>query len=115
MTRERPTSAPAACRRQMARRRGLAVVVAAVAAETAVVWRRAGRPGGWLVVRCRDGHRFTTLWIPGVSVKSVRLGLWRLQRCPVGRHVTLVTPERPAALDDKQRSAALAIRDVRLP
>lgn len=113
MTKDRP--APAACHRRLAARRGLVLAVAAVAAETALVWRRAGRPGGWLVVRCRDGHRFTTLWIPGVSVKSLRLGPWRLQRCPVGHHVTLVTPERPSALDDEQRAAAQAVRDVRLP
>ncbi len=34
-----------------------------------------------------------TVWIPGASVKSLRLGLWRLQWCPVEQRVTLVHGE----------------------
>jgi hypothetical protein len=43
-------------------------------------------------VRCRDGHVFTTSWIPFVSFNAVRLGRSRFQYCPVGRHWTFVTP-----------------------
>ena len=52
------------------------------------------RVGGNTVVRCRRGHLFTTLWIPGASMKSIRLGWWRVQRCPVGNHWSLVVPVR---------------------
>ena len=39
--------------------------------------------GGDTIVRCSRGHLFTTLWIVGSSVKAVRLGDKRYQRCPV--------------------------------
>ena len=60
--------------------------------EVAVLRRRGQGFGGRVAVRCRDGHVFTTLWIPGASVTSLRLGPWRYQRCPVGQHWSLVTP-----------------------
>jgi len=34
-----------------------------------------------------------TVWIPGAAVKSLRLGLWRLQWCPVEQRVTLSRPK----------------------
>ena len=71
--------------------------------------------GGNTVVRCRDGHLFTTIWIPGVSVKSVRLGWLRFQRCPVGNHWTVVTPVRDMDLTDEERQFAEQHQDVRLP
>jgi hypothetical protein len=37
-------------------------------------------------VRCKDGPLFTTIWIPLGSVKAMRLGGARFQRCPVGDH-----------------------------
>jgi len=77
---------------------------------------RLGYPfAGNVVVRCRRGHLFTTLWVPGASVKSLRLGWWRLQRCPVGRHWSLVTPVRRAALTRVERRAADASADIRIP
>jgi hypothetical protein len=99
------------------RRRGLALRLGAAAAvaEAIVVWARAGRPGGNIVVRCRRGHLYTTLWIPAVSVKALRLGPWRVQWCPVGRHVALVTPVRESDLPPQQRHAARAHRDIRIP
>ena len=71
--------------------------------------------GGNLVVRCRKGHLFTTLWIPGASVKSIRLGWWRIQRCPVGRHWSLVTPVKPKELTEEEERSARARHDFRLP
>ena len=71
--------------------------------------------GGNIVVRCRRGHLFTTLWIPGVSVKAVRLGWWRIQRCPVGSHWSLVTPVRPLELTEDEQRLARGRKDVRLP
>lgn len=48
-------------------------------------------PFGNVAVRCRDGHVFTTTWIPMVSVTALRLGPVRFQYCPVGRHWSFVT------------------------
>jgi hypothetical protein len=76
------------------KRIAIAVGAASVLLEAAVLQRRGQGFGGRVVVRCRDGHVFTTLWIPGVSVTSLRLGPWRYQRCPVGHHWSLVTPVR---------------------
>lgn len=81
-----------------------------------VVARRMGyKVGGNTIVRCRDGHLFTTLWIPGASLKALRLGWYRFQRCPVGNHWTLVKPVKDADLTDEERETAEQIHDVRLP
>jgi hypothetical protein len=73
------------------------------------------RVGGNTVVRCRRGHFFTTIWIPGVSLKSVRLGWWRIQRCPVGGHWSIVVPVREADLSKRERRTAQETRDIRIP
>ncbi|HEX4107892.1 MAG TPA: hypothetical protein VHX88_07130 [Solirubrobacteraceae bacterium] len=84
--------------RQGKRSRRLAMVaIGAVGVEAAWLRRRAGVFAGRVVVRCRAGHRFTTLWIPGASLTALRLGPWRIQRCPVGRHLSVVTPVARAA------------------
>jgi hypothetical protein len=70
---------------------------------------------GDVVVRCRRGHVYTTIWVPGASLKSVRLGWWRLQRCPVGGHWSLVTPVLRSALTEDEQRAAAENRDVRIP
>ena len=67
------------------------------------------------VVRCRNGHLFTTIWIPGVSLKSVRLGWWRYQKCPVGNHWTFVTPMKMSELTEEELQRAAEHRDVRIP
>lgn len=78
--------------------------------------RARGYPvGTGVIVRCRAGHLFTTTWLPGASLKAVRLGWWRLQRCPVGHHFSLVTPVREGELSDEQRAAAAEVRDTRIP
>jgi hypothetical protein len=102
-------------RRKSKAGRGARMAVAGLVGETVLTWIRAGRPGGNLVVRCADGHLFTTLWIPGASVKAVRLGWWRIQRCPVGGHWSVVTPVRQDELSPLQRFAAHRRRDVRVP
>ena len=71
--------------------------------------------GGRIVVRCRQGHLFTTLWIPGVTVKAVRLVWWRVQRCPVGPHWSIVTPVRESELSALDRQRASRHRDVPIP
>jgi hypothetical protein len=72
----------------------LVIGIVACGVEAAALWLRTSRIAGSVVVRCRDGHLFTTIWLPGGSVKSLRLAWWRFQRCPVGGHWSLVTPVR---------------------
>ena len=43
---------------------------------------RGYRMGRDVVVRCRQGHMYTTIWLPGGSLKSLRFGLRRLRRRP---------------------------------
>ena len=90
-------------------------VVLAVALESGALWLRSGKVAGDVVVRCRDGHLFTTIWWPGASVKALRLGFWRVQRCPVGNHWTLVTPVRESELSDEDRERAREHHDLRVP
>jgi hypothetical protein len=101
----------------MARRilRPLVITGTVVAAATA-----AGRALGYgfglhTVVRCRQGHLFTTIWIPGVKLKALDLGVARVQRCPVGNHWTLVAPVKSATLTDEERRSAAEHRDIRIP
>jgi hypothetical protein len=58
------------------------------------------------VVRCQQGHLFRTVWVPGVSFKAVRLGNYRVQRCPVGRHWAIVTRVPDTELSDAERRLA---------
>jgi len=93
----------------------IAVVAGVLVAGTVLARRRGYRVGGETVVRCRTGHLFTTIWIPGASLKSVRLGWYRLQYCPVGRHVSLVTPVRADDLGAAEREEAARHHDTRIP
>ena len=98
------------------RHKAAAVAGGLTAAEAVVVKRRRGSLfRARTIVRCRRGHLFTTIWIPGGSLKAVRLGLWRFQRCPVGKHWSLVTPVNVAKLSEEEREFALSRRDTRLP
>ena len=76
---------------------------------------RGYRFGGNVIVRCRDGHFFTTIWVPGASLKSVRLGWWRLQHCPVGDHWSIVSPVKDDDLSDDEKRLAAEYRDTRIP
>ena len=97
------------------RRRLLAAVVLLYAIGTVVARRRGYPMGGDVVVRCRKGHLFTTIWVPGVSFKSLRLGWWRFQYCPVGRHWSLVVPVKESDLGEADREAAHEHHDTRIP
>ena len=98
-------------------RRRIIVGVIAFYAVATVVARRCGYSGlgGRTLVRCRAGHLFRTIWVPGVSVKSIRLGWYRAQFCPVGRHWTLVSPIKDTALSDDQRHLTLVPDDISIP
>ena len=91
------------------------LAISALVGGTVVARRMGYKVGGNTIVRCRDGHLFTTLWIPGASLKALRLGWYRFQRCPVGNHWTLVKPVKDADLTTEEREAAEQIHDVRLP
>ena len=101
--------------RPKSRTRRFLVMAASVLPEAAMLTWRGYPPAGNVVVRCREGHLFTTIWVPGVSLKSVRLVWWRLQRCPVGRHWSIVTPVRRSELTEDQKLAAAATKDIRIP
>jgi hypothetical protein len=90
-------------------------VIVAYVAGTIIATRQGYSFGKDTVVRCRRGHLFTTVWIPGASVKALRLGFWRLQWCPVGRHVDLVRPVKDADLTDTEREFALSHHDTPVP
>ena len=101
--------------RRSKRKRALHMLAVAVVVEAGGLWLRTGRLGGHIVVRCRAGHLFTTLWLPAVSIKALRFGPWRVQRCPVGGHWTLVTPVRESGLSSDELASAREHHDVSLP
>jgi hypothetical protein len=92
-----------------------ALITIAYVAGTIIATRQGYTFGADTPVRCRRGHLFTTVWIPGASVKSLRLGFWRVQWCPVGGHFGLVRLVKYADLSDVERSFARAHHDVPLP
>ncbi len=97
---------------------GVAVLVAVVAvyALAYVRARRRGiQQGARRIARCSDGHLFTSTVIPGASLRALRLGSARYQRCPVGNHWGLVTWVDPSTLTPEQRDAAESVRDSRIP
>lgn len=96
-------------------RRLIIIAGAAILGETLAMRLRGYRIGANVVVRCQQGHMFTTIWLPGASLKSLRLGWWRYQRCPVGRHWSLVTPVKESDLSEEQKRIAHETKDLRIP
>lgn len=93
----------------------IALVVTLVLGGTLVARLLGYKLGGRAVVRCRQGHLFTTIWLPGVKLKALDFGVARLQRCPVGGHWSLVTPVREGQLSDEERRTARDHHDVWIP
>jgi hypothetical protein len=93
----------------------MVVTIGVIAGGTAIARLLGYKLGGNVVVRCRQGHVFTTLWIPGVKLKSVDLVVARVQHCPVGKHWSLVVPVREADLTEGERQFAKEHRDLRIP
>ena len=96
-------------------RRSALIATAAAILEALPLWLRGYGAGGKVVVRCRQGHLFTTIWIPVASVKALRFGPWRFQWCPVGRHWSIVTPVRKSDLTGRERRFAAKHQDVQVP
>jgi hypothetical protein len=90
------------------------LVVAVFVGGNLIARRRGYKFGDDVVVRCREGHLFTTIWVPGVSFKSVRLGTARWQRCPVGGNWTVVKQVRDVDLTGDEQAAAAQHHDVRI-
>jgi hypothetical protein len=76
---------------------------------------RGYRFGRNTLVRCHSGHLFTTIWIPGGSLKALRLGWWRVQFCPVGRHWSTVTPVKEGDLSVREKRSARRHKDIPIP
>ncbi|SNT54846.1 hypothetical protein SAMN05421812_109131 [Asanoa hainanensis] len=95
----------------------LAVSVGAIAIGGVLIARRGGLDAERfeVPVRCRDGHVFTTVWVPGVSLKAIRLGPVRFQWCPVGEHRTFVTLVPWSRLSPEERWMAAHNHDSRVP
>ncbi len=100
----------------MSRRVRTVLIIAGVVTGATLIGRRLGyNLGANTIVRCRQGHLFTTIWIPGVKLKELDLVVARVQRCPVGKHWSLVVPVRGADLTEKERQFAREHRDIRIP
>ncbi|MGO8905841.1 MAG: hypothetical protein ACLQMH_09500 [Solirubrobacteraceae bacterium] len=97
------------------RRRTVTIILAALLVEAVALRLRGYRIGGNVVVRCRKGHLYTTIWVPGASVKSLRFGWWRFQHCPTGGHWSIVTPVKEADLTEQEKRIARATKDIRIP
>lgn len=70
---------------------------------------------GRIIVRCNAGHLFTTIWIPFVSFKAIRLGPFRFQYCPVGGHWAFVTPIKESDLSEADQQIAAQNQDSNIP
>ena len=92
------------------------VILAVVAVRAGRMSRLQGyRYGRDVIVRCRDGHLFMTTWVPMMSFKAIRLGLVRIQHCPVGDHITAVRLMRDDDLTAAERLEAGRHHDSGVP
>lgn len=92
-----------------------ALLVVLVLGQLVDTQRHDGRLGGETIVRCQAGHLFTTIWIPGISFKAVRLGSIRFQKCPVGDHWTLIALVDESTLTEDEKQIAYQNRDNQIP
>jgi len=98
-------SSASSSNRRSRRTLGIALGIVAIAFEAMLLSKRGYAPfGGRVRVRCRAGHEFQALWIPGVSLFSLRLGPKRFMRCKAGRHWSLVTLIGPDGAGDAESS-----------
>jgi hypothetical protein len=91
------------------------IIVGVIAGGTAIARRLGYNLGMNTVVRCRKGHLFSTIWIPGVKLKELDLVVARVQRCPVGNHWSLVVPVKNTDITDAERRFAEEHHDIRIP
>jgi hypothetical protein len=92
------------------------LIVGVVVAGGTLLARRLGyKLGTDVAVRCRQGHVYSTVWIPGVKLKTVDLAVARFQHCPVGKHWSLVVPVRDGDLADEELEFAQEHHDAPVP
>jgi hypothetical protein len=91
------------------------VAVGVIAGGTVLAQLLGYKLGVNVVVRCRQGHMFATIWIPGVKLKGLDLVVARIQYCPVGKHWSLVVPVRDTDLTEGERQFARARHDLPIP
>jgi hypothetical protein len=68
-----------------------------------------------VIVRCSQGGLFSTIPLPLVSLKAIRLGTSRLQRCPIHRKWERVRQVAADTLTDQERRDAAANVDGPIP
>lgn len=84
----------------------LAIVAIYVVVVNVSMRRRGYSIPGTTIVRCSEGHLFTTRWIEGGSLRAVRLSpRTRYQHCPIGHHWAIVHPVKADELTDEERRA----------
>lgn len=66
------------------------------------------------VVRCRHGHIYRSVWVPGGSLKALRWFDTRLQWCPVGRHWSWTRRVPAAELSPAELAEANSVHGLRL-
>jgi hypothetical protein len=91
------------------------IIVGVIVGGTAITRRLGYNLGLNTVVRCRKGHLFSTIWIPGVKLKELDLVVARMQRCPVGNHWSLVVPVKNTEITQAERRFAEEHHDIRVP
>jgi hypothetical protein len=93
----------------------LVLVVGAFAGFITVMKKRGFKFGRDVIVQCGAGHYYTTIWVPGVSLKAVRWGAIRFQRCPVGKHWASARLVNPKEVTPEISEIAAQHHDVRIP
>ena len=94
------------------------IIVGTFAILGILFMRRKGYPSGAsknVIVRCGDGHLFTTIWIPLISLKAIRLGPIRYQHCPIGNHWALVEIVNELELTNEEKRFAYEHHDSHIP
>lgn len=94
---------------------GIVVLVVVVVVLVAAAGAAGSGSGFERIARCRSGHLFTSTVVPDASIKAIRLGRMRFQRCPVGDHWTLVGWVDPGSLSPAELAEARSHHDSRLP
>ncbi len=67
------------------------------------------------IVECEQGGLFSTIWVPFVSLKAVRLGSKRLQRCPIHKKWEKVHRVETSTLSADALANARVVTDSRIP
>ena len=67
------------------------------------------------IVECSGGAYYSTIWVPSVSFKAIRLGSTRVQRCPIHHKWEKTWLVAPDTLEPEVLAKARATRDSRIP